>query len=130
MIGQHASFSRTDTLLPFPRLFRYGMTPLLWGLEEREKLLEFYERVSGSRFHAAYFRPGGVHQDLPAGLLEDIAEFCEHCPRVIDDIEVLLTDNRIFRQRPVDIGVVRTSEERRVGTEGDRTGRSRWSPSH
>ncbi|HEY9547972.1 MAG TPA: NADH-quinone oxidoreductase subunit D [Kiloniellaceae bacterium] len=95
-----------------------AMTPLLWGFEEREKLLEFYERVSGSRFHAAYFRPGGVHQDLPAGLLEDIAEFCEHCPRVIDDIEVLLTDNRIFRQRTVDIGVVSAEEANDWGFSG------------
>ncbi len=83
-----------------------AMTPLLWGFEEREKLMEFYERVSGARLHAAYFRPGGVHRDLPAGLAEDIAAFCESFPAVIDDVETLLTDNRIFRQRTVDIGVV------------------------
>jgi NADH-quinone oxidoreductase subunit D len=83
-----------------------AITPLLWGFEEREKLLEFYERVSGARFHSAYFRPGGVHQDLPAGLADEIAGFCDHFPKVIDDLEVLLTDNRIFRQRTVDIGVV------------------------
>ncbi|MGL4426240.1 MAG: NADH-quinone oxidoreductase subunit D [Alphaproteobacteria bacterium] len=83
-----------------------AMTPLLWGFEEREKLLEFYERVSGARFHAAYFRPGGVHLDLPAGLLEDIAAFAERFPKLIDDMEELLTENRIFKQRTVDIGVV------------------------
>ena len=83
-----------------------AMTPILWGFEEREKLMEFYERASGARLHAAYFRPGGVHQDLPAGLLEDIAAFCETFPQMIDDFETLLTDNRICRQRTVDIGIV------------------------
>ncbi len=83
-----------------------AITPLLWGFEEREKLLEFYERVSGARFHAAYFRPGGVHQDMPAGLAEDIYAFIEQFPRRIDDLEELLTENRIFKQRTVDIGVV------------------------
>ena len=83
-----------------------AMTPLLWFFEEREKLLEFYERASGARMHTAYFRPGGVHQDLPAGLLDDIATFCETFPQLIDDVETLLTENRIFRQRSVDIGVV------------------------
>ena len=83
-----------------------AMTPLLWFFEEREKLMEFYERASGARMHTAYFRPGGVHQDLPAGLLEDIATFCETLPQHIDDVETLLTDNRIFRQRSVDIGAV------------------------
>jgi NADH-quinone oxidoreductase subunit D len=83
-----------------------ALTPPLWGFEEREKLMVFYERASGSRMHAAYFRPGGVHQDLPPKLLEDIWKFCEHHPKVLDDIEGLLTDNRIFKQRNVDIGVV------------------------
>ncbi len=83
-----------------------AITPFLWGFEEREKLMEFYERVCGARLHAAYFRPGGVHQDLPAGLADDILGFCDAFPKVIDDIEHLLTDNRIFRQRTVDIGVV------------------------
>jgi len=83
-----------------------AITPMLWGFEEREKLLEFYERVSGARFHAAYFRPGGVHQDMPAGLAEDIYAFIEQFPRRIDDLEELLTENRIFKQRTVDIGVV------------------------
>ena len=81
-----------------------AITPLLWAFEERERLLEFHERVSGARFHAAYFRPGGVHQDMPAGLAEDILAFCETFPRRLDDLETLLTENRIFKQRTVDIG--------------------------
>src|SRR5215470_15371250 len=81
-----------------------AITPLLWAFEERERLLEFYERVSGARFHSAYFRPGGVHQDMPAGLAEDIHGFCETFPRRVDDLEELLTENRIFKQRTVDIG--------------------------
>ena len=83
-----------------------ALTPPLWGFEEREKLMIFYERASGSRMHAAYFRPGGVHQDLPAKLIEDIGKFCDPFLKVCDDIEGLLTDNRIFKQRNVDIGVV------------------------
>ncbi|MCE2510072.1 MAG: NADH-quinone oxidoreductase subunit D [Alphaproteobacteria bacterium] len=83
-----------------------AMTPFLWAFEEREILMEFYERVSGARLHAAYFRPGGVDRDMPMGLDEDIDEFIEHFPKVIDDIEGLLTDNRIFKQRTVDIGIV------------------------
>jgi NADH-quinone oxidoreductase subunit D len=83
-----------------------AMTPLLWGFEEREKLMEFYERVSGARLHAAYFRPGGVHLDMPAGLAEDILAFCDRFGPHIDDVEELLTGNRIFKQRTVDIGVV------------------------
>jgi NADH-quinone oxidoreductase subunit D len=83
-----------------------AITPLLWGFEEREKLMEFYERVSGARLHAAYFRPGGVHQDLPAGLADDIAAWNAKFPKVIDDLEHLLTENRIFKQRTVDIGKV------------------------
>ncbi|MFB8787045.1 NADH-quinone oxidoreductase subunit D-related protein, partial [Pasteurella multocida] len=75
----------------------------LWGFEEREKLMVFYERASGARMHAKYFRIGGVHQDLPKQLIEDIAAFCETHPKVLDDIEGLLTDNRIFKQRNVDI---------------------------
>ena len=83
-----------------------ALTPTLWGFEEREKLMGFYERVSGSRLHANYFRPGGVHQDLPRGLVEDITKFCQDFPKIIDDLETLLTDNRIFKQRNVDIGIV------------------------
>lgn len=81
-------------------------TPLLWLFEEREKMLEFYERASGARFHSAYFRPGGVARDIPAGLLEDISAFIDQFPPYLDDTESLLTENRIFRQRMVDIGVV------------------------
>ncbi len=87
-----------------------ALTPSLWGFEERETLMTFYERVSGSRLHANYFRAGGVHQDLPRGLSEDIIKFCNTFPEVIDDLETLLTDNRIFKQRNVDIGIV-TKEE-------------------
>ena len=87
-----------------------AMTPFLWGFEERETLMEFYERVSGARLHSAYFRPGGVHQDMPAGLADDIHAFTEHFPKVIDDFEDLLTGNRIFKQRTVDIGVVTAAQ--------------------
>ena len=87
-----------------------AMTPLLWGFEQREKLMEFYERASGARMHTAYFRVGGVHQDLPPDLLDDIRRFCDSFPQVIDDIEGLLTENRIFRQRTVDIGVMSAEE--------------------
>ena len=83
-----------------------ALTPSLWGFEERETLMTFYERASGSRLHANYFRAGGVHQDLPGNLDQDIAKFCNNFPKVIDDLETLLTDNRIFKQRNVDIGVV------------------------
>ncbi|MGO1117619.1 NADH-quinone oxidoreductase subunit D [Rhodovibrionaceae bacterium A322] len=81
-----------------------AMTPILWGFEEREKVMEFYERVCGARLHAAYFRVGGVHQDLPEGLLEDIDRFCDDVIATIDDYQSLLNNNRIFRQRTVDIG--------------------------
>jgi NADH-quinone oxidoreductase subunit D len=81
-----------------------ALTPFLWGFEEREKLMEFYERVSGARLHSAYFRPGGVHQDLPAGLVDDVRAWCEEFPRVLEAIEDILTENRIFKQRTVDIG--------------------------
>jgi NADH-quinone oxidoreductase subunit D len=83
-----------------------AMTPLLWMFEEREHIMEFCERASGARLHAAYFRPGGVAQDLPAGLLEDIQTFIKALPAKIDDMEKLLTNNRIFKQRCVDIGVI------------------------
>ena len=95
-----------------------AMTPLLWGFEEREHLMEFYERACGARLHAAYFRPGGVHQDLPAGLLDDIGHWAEQFPAVIDDMESLLTNNRIFKQRTVDIGVVTTEEAHNLGFTG------------
>src|ERR1700756_1869347 len=83
-----------------------ALTPPLWGFEEREKLMVFYERASGARMHANYYRVGGVRQDLPPELVADIADWCDHFPKVLDDIEGLITDNRIFKQRNVDIGVV------------------------
>ena len=87
-----------------------ALTPPVWGFEEREKLMVFYERASGSRMHAAYFRVGGVHQDLPPALIDDIDAWCDQFPQKMKDIETLLTDNRIFKQRNVDIGVVTRDE--------------------
>ena len=95
-----------------------AMTPLLWGFEEREELMGFYERASGARLHAAYFRPGGVHQDLPEGLAEDILDWAERFPSYIDDMEGLLTENRIFKQRTVDIGIVSQEEALDLGFSG------------
>jgi NADH-quinone oxidoreductase subunit D len=83
-----------------------ALTPPLWGFEEREKLMVFYERACGARLHAAYFRPGGVHQDLTPALLDDIDAWAVAFPKVLDDIDGLLTENRIFKQRNADIGVV------------------------
>lgn len=83
-----------------------AMTPLLWLFEEREKILEFYERASGARFHAAYIRPGGVAADVPEGLIEDIAKFIEQFPKYIDDVDELLTENRIWKQRTVGISEI------------------------
>jgi NADH-quinone oxidoreductase subunit D len=83
-----------------------ALTPILWGFEEREKLNGFYERASGSRMHAAYFRPGGVHQDIPQKLIDDIGNFAIKTVKVLDDVETLLTGNRIFKQRNVDIGKI------------------------
>ena len=87
-----------------------ALTPPLWGFEEREKLMGFYERASGARMHANYFRVGGVHQDLPPKLIDDIWEFCDPFLKVCDDLEILLTENRIFKQRNVEIGVVRLED--------------------
>jgi len=87
-----------------------AMTPPVWGFEEREKLMVFYERACGARMHSAYFRPGGVHQDLPAELVEDIGNWCDPFIKVLNDIESLLTDNRIYKQRNVDIGVVKLED--------------------
>lgn len=83
-----------------------AMTPLLWLFEEREKILAFYERASGARFHAAYIRPGGVAADIPEGLIEDIAKFIEQFPQYIDDVDELLTENRIWKQRTVGISEI------------------------
>src|SRR6218665_2447636 len=87
-----------------------ALTPPLWGFEEREKLMVFYERACGARMHSAYFRPGGVHQDLPDALVEDIGKWCDPFIKILDDIEGLLTDNRIYKQRNVDIGVVKLED--------------------
>jgi len=95
-----------------------AMTPLLWWFEEREKLMEFYERASGARIHSAYFRPGGVNRDLPPDLLEDIAAFVERFPPMLDDVQELLTGNRIFVQRTVDIGVASAEEAMDWGFSG------------
>ena len=95
-----------------------AMTPLLWGFEEREILLSFYERASGARFHAAYFRPGGVHQDIPEELLDDIQKWLKNFPNFINDLETLLTENRIFKQRTVDIGVVSKEDALNLGFSG------------
>ena len=83
-----------------------ALTPPLWGFEEREKLMVFYERACGARLHAAYFRPGGVHQDLPPALIDDIEQWAKEFPRVLNDLHGLLTENRIFKQRNADIGIV------------------------
>jgi NADH-quinone oxidoreductase subunit D len=95
-----------------------ALTPPLWGFEEREKLMVFYERTSGSRMHAAYFRPGGVHQDLPPKLVDDIYAFCDPFLKVVDDLDALLTGNRIFKQRNVDIGVVKLADAWNWGFSG------------
>jgi NADH-quinone oxidoreductase subunit D len=95
-----------------------ALTPPLWGFEEREKLMVFYERASGSRMHAKYFRPGGVHQDLPPDLVSDIYEWTAQFPKKLDDIETLLTENRIFKQRNVDIGVVTRADAEAWGMSG------------
>lgn len=83
-----------------------ALTPPLWGFEAREQLMVFYERACGARLHAAYFRPGGVHQDLPPALLDDLDAWCDQFPKLIDDLDTLLTENRIFKQRLVGIGIV------------------------
>jgi NADH-quinone oxidoreductase subunit D len=83
-----------------------ALTPILWLFAERERIYDFYERVSGARMHAAWFRVGGVHQDMPEGLAEDIRDFAHRFPRALDDVETLVANNRIFKQRNVDIGVI------------------------
>ncbi|NCC02921.1 MAG: NADH-quinone oxidoreductase subunit D [Proteobacteria bacterium] len=95
-----------------------AITPALWGFEEREKMMEFYERVSGARMHANYIRPGGVARDLPDGLLEDIEAFCDPFLKTVDDLETLLTENRIFKQRTVDIGIISKEEALAWGLSG------------
>jgi NADH-quinone oxidoreductase subunit D len=95
-----------------------ALTPPLWGFEEREKLMIFYERACGARMHAAYVRPGGVHQDLPPELIDDIEAFCDPFLKLCDDLEGLLTDNRIFKQRNVDIGIVNLDDAWKWGFSG------------
>jgi NADH-quinone oxidoreductase subunit D len=95
-----------------------ALTPGLWGYEEREKLLEFHEAASGARFHSNYFRPGGVSKDLPAGLTDEIAGWAESFPKFIDDMEGLLTGNRIWKQRCVDIGVISAADALAWGFSG------------
>ena len=95
-----------------------ALTPPLWGFEEREKLMVFYERACGARLHAAYFRPGGVHQDLPDDLLEDIDTWAVEFPKLLADIDGLLTENRVFKQRNCDIGVVTEEDIQNYGFSG------------
>ncbi|MEL6282891.1 MAG: NADH-quinone oxidoreductase subunit D [Pseudomonadota bacterium] len=103
-----------------------ALTPPLWGFEEREKLMVFYERACGARLHAAYFRPGGVHQDLPQDLCDDMMAWTETFPEVLDDIEGLLTENRIFKQRNVDIATVTLKEAQEWGFSGVMVRGSGW----
>ncbi|SMH29457.1 NADH-quinone oxidoreductase subunit D [Maritimibacter sp. HL-12] len=95
-----------------------ALTPPLWGYEEREKLMGFYDRACGARLHANYFRPGGVHQDLPPDLLDDIEAWCDSFPKVLNDIDNLITENRVFKQRTVDIGIVTEDEIQQWGMTG------------
>uniref|UniRef100_A0A8B9BRS5 NADH dehydrogenase [ubiquinone] iron-sulfur protein 2, mitochondrial n=1 Tax=Anser brachyrhynchus TaxID=132585 RepID=A0A8B9BRS5_9AVES len=95
-----------------------AMTPFFWMFEEREKMFEFYERVSGARMHAAYIRPGGVHQDLPLGLMDDIYEFVKNFSTRVDEVEEMLTNNRIWKNRTVDIGVITAEEALNYGFSG------------
>ncbi|HKM61501.1 MAG TPA: NADH-quinone oxidoreductase subunit D, partial [Acidisphaera sp.] len=95
-----------------------AVTPSLWGFEEREKLMEFYEQASGARLHANYYRPGGVSRDLPAGLTDRIAAWAETFPRFVDELETLLTENRIWKQRTVDIGIINAQDALAWGFSG------------
>jgi NADH-quinone oxidoreductase subunit D len=95
-----------------------ALTPPLWGFEEREKLMVFYERACGARLHANYFRPGGVHQDLPEDLVNDIEAWCDPFLKVVDDLDALLSENRIFKQRNVDIGYVSIEDAWKRGFSG------------
>lgn len=95
-----------------------ALTPFLWAFEEREKLMEFYERVSGARMHAAYFRPGGVSQDMPAGLVEDIFTFCKSFSKRVDEFEEMLTNNRIWKNRLIGVGIVPAQKALEFGFSG------------
>ena len=95
-----------------------AMTPMLWGFEVRERLMEFHEQASGARLHAAYFRPGGVHQDVPPKLFDALAAYLDQIPKFIDETEALLTENRIFKQRTVDIGTITAEQAQNWGLSG------------
>ena len=95
-----------------------ALTPFLWAFEEREKLIEFYERVSGARMHAAYFRPGGVYQDLPSGFIEDLISFCQNFGKRIDEFEEILTNNRIWKNRLIGVGIVSYEDALNYGFSG------------
>lgn len=95
-----------------------ALTPFLWAFEEREKLIEFYERVSGARMHAAYFRPGGVSQDLPVGFLEDLFTFCKSFSKRVDEFEEILTNNRIWKNRLIGVGIVTAEQAQKFGFSG------------
>ena len=95
-----------------------GITPFFWLFEEREKMMEFYERASGARMHAAYVRPGGVHQDIPIGLMDDIYEFISKFGERLDEVEDLVTGNRLWRQRTIDIGVLSAEDALNYGCSG------------
>lgn len=95
-----------------------AMTPLLWMFEEREKLMFFYERLTGARMHANYYRFGGVNRDMPAGLTDDMLTWCDEFVPVLEDVENLLSENRIFKQRTVDIGVVTPDDAYNLGFSG------------
>ncbi|WP_298676147.1 NADH-quinone oxidoreductase subunit D [uncultured Lentibacter sp.] len=95
-----------------------ALTPPVWGFEEREKLMVFYERACGARLHAAYFRPGGVHQDLPPELIDDIEDWAKGFPKFLEDLGGLLTENRIFKQRNVEIGVITEEDVLEWGMSG------------
>jgi len=95
-----------------------GITPFFWLFEEREKMMEFYERASGARMHAAYIRPGGVHQDIPIGLMDDIYEFITKFGERLDEVEDLVTDNRLWKERTIDIGVISSEDAVNWGCSG------------
>merc|ERR1719454_2124778 len=95
-----------------------ALTPFLWLFEEREKMMEFYERVSGARMHAAYIRPGGVSMDIPLGLLDDIYEFISKFNQRVDEVDDVLTENRIWKQRTIDVGVISADDAITYGFSG------------
>jgi NADH dehydrogenase (ubiquinone) Fe-S protein 2 len=95
-----------------------AMTPFFWMFEEREKMMEFYERVSGARMHAAYIRPGGVDRDMPLGLMDDMYHWCSRFGQMLDEVDDVLTENRIWKQRTVDIGIISAEDAINYGFSG------------